>query len=112
MGCASALIAAKAATTFGASDWENIAEFFASGCALGGLLGMLTTAYNRRRKSTFHIWGWALLLGMFGLAFNTGTTRGYFLGTLIGSLVGLGIGSLLYLRISRGQAPNGGVPAG
>jgi zinc transporter ZupT len=101
VGCASALIAVKEATTFGASDWQNIVAFFAGGCVLGCLLGLLTTAYNQKRKSAFHIWGWALLLGLFGLAFNTGTTRGYLLGALIGAVVGLSIGSLLYFRVAR-----------
>ncbi len=101
VGGASALVASKQATTFGTSDWENIVAFFASGCVLGCLLGLLTTAYNQRRKSVFHIWGWALLLGLFGLAFNTGTTRDYLLGALIGIVVGLSIGSLLYFRVKR-----------
>ena len=109
VGCASALVAVKEATTFGASDWENIAVFFAGGCGLGCLLGLLTTAYNQRRRSAFHVWGWALLLGLFGLAFNTGTTRGYFLGALIGAVVGLAIGSLLYFRVARGLDSSGGV---
>jgi uncharacterized YccA/Bax inhibitor family protein len=102
VGCASALVAIKEATTFGASDWQNIAVFFAGGCVLGCLLGLLTTAYNQKRKSAFHIWGWALLLGLFGLAFNNGTTRNYFLGALIGAAVGLSIGALLYFRVARG----------
>jgi hypothetical protein len=101
VGCASALVAVKEATTFGVSDWENIAVFFAGGCGLGCLLGLLTTAYNERRRSAFHIWGWALLLGLFGLAFNTGTTRSYSLGAVIGAVVGLAIGSLLYSRVTR-----------
>jgi uncharacterized membrane protein len=109
VGCASALVAVKEATTFGASDWENIVAFFAGGCILGCLLGLLTTAYNQKRKSTFHVWGWALLLGLFGLAFNTGTTRGYLLGALIGAVVGLSIGSLLYFRVARGLDSSGGV---
>jgi hypothetical protein len=109
VGCASALIAVKEATTFGASDWQNIVAFFAGGCVLGGLLGLLTTAYNQKRKSAFHIWGWALLLGLFGLAFNTGTTRGYLLGALIGAVVGLSIGSLLYFRVARVLDSSGGV---
>ena len=101
VGCASALVAVKEATTFGASDWQNILAFFAGGCLLGCLLGLLTTAYNQKRKSSLHVWGWALLLGLFGLAFNTGTTRGYLLGALIGAVVGLSIGSLLYFRVAR-----------
>jgi hypothetical protein len=109
VGCASALIAVKEATTFGASDWQNIVAFFAGGCVLGCLLGLLTTAYNQKRKSAFHIWGWALLLGLFGLAFNTGTTRGYLLGALIGAVVGLSIGSLLYFRVARVLDSSGGV---
>lgn len=109
VGCASALVAIKEATTFGAGDWENIVAFFAGGCVLGCLLGLLTAAYNQKRKSVFHIWGWALLLGLFGLAFNTGTTRSYFLGALIGAAVGLAIGSLLYFRVSRGLDSGGHV---
>ncbi len=53
VGCASALVAIKEATTFGASDWQNIAVFFAGGCVLGCLLGLLTTAYNQKRKSAY-----------------------------------------------------------
>ena len=109
VGCASALVAVKEATTFGASDWENIALFFAGGCVLGCLLGLLTSAYNQKRRTAFHIWGWALLLGLFGLAFNTGTTRGYLLGSLIGAVVGLSIGSLLYVRVQRELDSSGGV---
>jgi hypothetical protein len=109
VGCASALVAVKEATAFGATDWENIVAFFAGGCVVGCLLGLLTTAYNQKRKSAFHIWGWALLLGLFGLAFNTGTTRGYLLGALIGAIVGLSIGSLLYLKVARGLDASGGV---
>jgi len=101
LGLVSALVAVKEATTFGTSDLENIAAFFAGGCVLGCLLGLLTTAYNEKRRSAFHIWGWALLLGLFGLAFNTGTTQGYLLGALIGAVVGLSIGSLLYFRVAR-----------
>lgn len=109
VGCASALVAVKEATTFGASDWKNIVAFFAGGCVLGCLLGLLTTAYNQKRRSAFHIWGWALLLGLFGLAFNTGTTRGYLLGALIGAVVGLSIGSLLYFRVGRELGSSGRV---
>ena len=109
LGCVSALVAVKEATTFGASDWQNILAFFAGGCVLGCLLGLLTTAYNQKRKSAFHIWGWALLLGLFGLAFNTGTTRGYLLGALIGAVVGLSIGSLVYFRVARVLDSSGGV---
>jgi glycerol uptake facilitator-like aquaporin len=97
----SALVAVKEATTFRAGDLENIAVFFGGGCVLGCLIGLLTTAYNEKRKSTFHIWGWALLLGLFGLAFNTGTTRGYFFGVGIGAVVGAFIGSLLYFKVAR-----------
>jgi uncharacterized membrane protein YeaQ/YmgE (transglycosylase-associated protein family) len=109
VGCASALLAVKEATTFGAGDWENIVAYFVGGCVLGFLLGLLTTVYNQKRRSTFHVWGWALLLGLFGLAFNTGTSRSYLLGALIGAVVGLSIGSLLYLRVARGLASSGGV---
>jgi hypothetical protein len=109
VGCASAFVAVKEATTFGASDWQNIAAFFAGGCVLGCLLGLLTTAYNQKRKSAFHIWGWALLLGLLGVAFNTGTTRGYLLGALIGAVAGLSIGSLLYFRVARVLDSSGGV---
>jgi hypothetical protein len=108
VGCASALVAVKEATTFGASDWENIALFFAGGCVLGCLLGLLTSAYNQKRRTAFHIWGWAVLLGLFGLAFNTGTTRGYLLGSLIGAVIGLSIGSLLYVRVGRELDSSGG----
>src|SRR2546430_1347279 len=101
LGCASALVGVKEATTFGAGDLENIAAFFGGGCVLGGLVGLLTTAYNEKRKTMFHIWGWALLLGLFGLVFNTGTTRGYFLGVVIGALVGAFVGSFIYLRVTR-----------
>ena len=109
VGCASAIVAVKEATTFGAGDWQNIVLFFAGGCVLGCLLGLLTTAYNQRRKSAFHIWGWALLLSLFGLAFNTGTTRGYLLGALIGAVVGLSIGTLLYFMVARGPDSSGDV---
>lgn len=101
LGCISALLAFKGATRFGASDLEDIALFFVGGCPLGCLIGLLTTAYNEKWKSLFHIWGWALLLTLLGLAFNTGTTRGFLLGALIGAVAGALIGSLLYLRVLR-----------
>jgi hypothetical protein len=64
-------------------------------------MGLLTTAYNEKRKSMFHIWGWAPLLGLLGFAFNTGTTCGYLLGVVIGLVVGAFTGSVLYLRVTR-----------
>lgn len=107
LGCVSALVGAKEATTFGTGDLENIAAFFAGGCVLGCLIGLLTLAYNEKRRSVFHIWAWALLLGLFGLAFNTGTTRGYLLGALIGAIAGALIGSVVYLRVVRNDTTEG-----
>jgi hypothetical protein len=69
---------------------------------LGSVIGLLTTAYNQRWVSLFHVWGWSLLLTLFGLTFNTGTTRGFLLGAFIGAVVGASIGSVLYFRVSRG----------
>jgi hypothetical protein len=101
LGCASAFIAVMGAKTFGAGDLQNIAAYFAGGCVLGCLVGLLMVAYNEKRKTVFHIWGWTLFLSLFGLAFNTRTSRGYLFGALIGAIAGALIGLVVYRRVVR-----------
>jgi hypothetical protein len=107
VGSIASLLGVKAATTFETNELEAIGGLFAGGCMLGALLGLLTTAYNQRKRTLFHIWGWALLLGLCGLVFNTGTARGYLLGAGIGIAIGAFIGSMLYLRVARRVGASG-----
>ena len=101
LGFVSALLAAKSSTSFDARDWGEIALFFLGGCPVGCLLGLLTTAFNEKRKSLFHVWGWALLVGCFGFLFNDGDVRSILTNSLIGTAAGALIGSLLYFMVSR-----------
>jgi integral membrane sensor domain MASE1 len=102
LGLGAAFLALKRPAPFDAQDWMEIAFAFLCGCLFGCLLGLLTTAYNERRKSLFHIWGWMLLLGTPGFFLNSGggDVREGLIGSLIGGALGAIIGSFLYSRVS------------
>ncbi len=106
IGFVGVLLALKGTTQFTAAELKEIVVFFLGGAALGCLVGFLFTAYNEKRRTLFHIWGWGALGALLGLLFNTGTPWGYGCGAMVGAALGVLLGWVAYAKVARVAHPN------
>jgi hypothetical protein len=100
LGAASGVLTLKEVNRWGAGEVLNMIVSIIGGSLVGALVGYLITAYEQRRRTAFHVWGWALLISPLGLTLSLAFGVGIYQGLLLGGLFGALFGSVLLYRVS------------